>query len=229
VHTAWITAPGIYLDSPENERFRDSSLGFLLRLQEFGTTHVVGLGTCIEYEIGRHRLSEEHTPVGPTTTYARCKNELRLALSAAAQSHGFRFCWGRVFYPYGPGEHPSRLCSSILRKLSSGEKILLKTPLSTKDYIYIEDLAAAVLTVVEQNFSGIINLGTGTGVSVGEVARRLAQIVGKPNLVEEANPPEADPFPFVVADSERLRSLGWEPSWALERGLMQLAESVLHE
>ncbi|MEI9864251.1 MAG: NAD-dependent epimerase/dehydratase family protein [Limisphaerales bacterium] len=53
---------------------------------------------------------------------------------------GWQFCWGRVFYPYGVGEHPARLCSSLIQKLQRGEKLVLKTPHSRKDYIYIEDL-----------------------------------------------------------------------------------------
>lgn len=222
LHTAWITTPGIYLESPENERFRDASLQFVRQLQKLGVNHIVGLGTCIEYQITSQPLSEERTPVAPTTTYARCKNELRLALEAEAGERGFTFCWGRVFYPYGPREHPSRLCSSIIRKLAHGERIVLKTPHSTKDYIYIEDLASALLTVVEKRYAGVINLGTGAGAAVQEIAELLGGYLGRRELVEAGSQPEADPFPFVVADASKLRGLGWRPAWTLAKGLEQM-------
>ncbi len=227
VHTAWITTPGVYLESPENERFRDVSLAFLRRLTTLGTRHIVGLGTCIEYQITDRPLVEASTPVVPTTTYARCKNELRLALESDAASEGFSFCWGRVFYPYGPGEHPSRLCSSIIQKLARGETITLKTPHSTKDYIYIDDLAGALLTVVEKRYTGQVNLGTGQGTSVRTLARRLADLLSKPELIGEANPPDQDPFPFVVADATKLRSLGWEPAVTIDEGLRRLVERLI--
>jgi dTDP-6-deoxy-L-talose 4-dehydrogenase (NAD+) len=227
VHTAWITTPGVYLESPENEKFRDASADFLRRIRACGTNHIVGLGTCVEYQITDQPLSEELTPLEPTTTYARCKNELRLRLEAEAAAEGFGFCWGRVFYPYGPGEHPSRLCSSILQKLSAAETITLRTPASTKDYIFIEDLAAALLTVVEKRFRGTINLGTGQGVSVGEIARRLGALLGRAQLVQEAVVPAADPFPFVVADAGKLKSLGWSQAVSLEDGLSRLVRSQL--
>ncbi len=226
VHTAWITTPGVYLESPENVRFLDSSLRFLQRVREFGARHVVGLGTCIEYQLGPEPLSEDRTPVGPTTTYARCKNELRLRLEQDAQASGTSFCWGRVFYPYGPGEHPSRLCSAIIQKLRQGEKIFLKTPDSTKDYIYIEDVAAALVTVVEKQFRGVINLGTGVGVTVREIAGCLARLLGRPDLIEEATQPEPDPFPRVVADARRLTGLGWRPAVTLEEGLARLVKAA---
>lgn len=222
VHTAWITTPGVYLESPENERFRDVSLQFLRKLTDLGTNHIVGLGTCIEYQITTQRLVENSTPIVPTTTYARCKNELRMALEADVATKGFRFCWGRVFYPYGPGEHPSRLCSSIIQKLARGETITLKTPDSTKDYIYIDDLAGALLAVMESRGAGVFNLGTGTGASVRTLARGLAALLGKPELIQEANPPDQDPFPFVVADATKLKALGWQPAVTIEEGLRRL-------
>ena len=222
LHTAWITTPGIYLESPENEKFRDGSRSFLQRVQELGTNYIFSLGTCVEYQISNHPLSEENTPVAPTTLYARCKDELRVAMEAEANSRGFGFCWGRVFYPYGPREHPSRLCSSIIDKLKRDEKIVLRTPQSTKDYIYIEDLATALLTVLDQRYRGIINLGTGIGLSVREIARALGEKLGKPQLIEEINPPQIDPLGYVVADATRLRSLGWNPAHDLNQGLQKL-------
>jgi nucleoside-diphosphate-sugar epimerase len=219
---AWITTPGIYLESPENERFRDHSLSFIRRLQQRGKPYIFALGTCIEYQPSDQPLSEDHSPIAPATLYARCKNDLRIALETEAKTQGFGFCWGRVFYPYGPGEHPSRLCSSIILKLGRNEKIVLKTPNSTKDYIYIEDLAAALLTVLEKRFAGAINLGTGTGVSVKEIAQTIAQKMGKADLIEEAIHPDPDPLPHVVADVTRLKSLGWLPQWNMSKGLDQM-------
>jgi nucleoside-diphosphate-sugar epimerase len=227
VHTAWITTPGVYLESPENLKFRDASLQFIRRLLDAGANHIVGLGTCIEYKLdGNQPLSETTTPIEPTTTYSRCKNELRLALEADARERHSGFCWARVFYPYGPREHPSRLCSSIIRKLAANEQITLKTPESTKDYIFIDDLAAALLTVVERRFQGLINLGTGIGLSVRTIARTIAEMMHKPALVKDAVPPEADPLGYVVADATRLRSLGWKPAYDLERGLRRCLEWI---
>ena len=226
VHAAWITTPGIYLESPMNEQFRDWSFAFVRQLTGMGVGHIVGLGTCVEYRIGAEPLNEECTPTGPTTTYARCKDELRRALEEQARAGGFGFCWARVFYPYGPGEHPSRLCSSLIAKLRRGEEIVLKTPDSTKDYIYIDDLAEALLTVVEKRFRGAINLGTGEGVTVRQMAGFLGQCLGRPGLVRAAPNPEPDPFPFVVADAARLNSLGWRRRVPWQEGLRRLVRSA---
>jgi nucleoside-diphosphate-sugar epimerase len=222
VHMAWITTPGVYLESPDNFRFLEASTTFLRRVQELGANYLVGLGTCIEYQITNQPLSEERTLIAPTTTYSRCKNELRLQMEQEAQTRGFKFCWARVFYPYGPGEHLSRLCSATIQKLSRGEKIMLKTPNSTKDYIFIEDLAEALLCVVESKYNGTINLGTGVGVSVLEIAQTLGRMMGRSELIGVVEPPEVDPLGYVVADASRLRRLGWRPAHTLAEGLRKM-------
>jgi nucleoside-diphosphate-sugar epimerase len=226
LHTAWVTTPGVYLESPENYRFLENSIAFARNLRERGLNHLVVLGTCIEYQVTGQKLSEETTPIAPTTTYSRCKNDLRIALEADARKHGFVFGWGRVFYPYGPGEHPSRLCSSIIQKLSQGEKLVLKTPNSTKDYIFIEDLADVLVTVLEKRFNGTINLGTGVPVSVKEIARMLGQMLQRPELIEEASPSVSDPLDYVVAEAARLHSLGWKPRHDMAAGLKRLLEAI---
>ena len=226
IHAAWITTPGVYLESPENYQFLQHSLSFLHHARRVGIQHLVVLGTCIEYAITEERLREDATPIQPTTTYARCKNELRLALEAQAAEDPFTLCWGRVFYPYGPGEHPSRLCSSLIQKLHRDEAIHLKTPHSTKDYIFIEDLAEALWTVTERKYSGTINLGTGDGISVDQIAGTLAELLGKPHLVTHADPLVEDPFGFVVADATRLKGLGWTPRHTLESGLRKLVAAL---
>lgn len=227
VHFAWIATPGVYLESPENEKHLEWSLNLARGLKDIGLRHFVGVGTCIEYQITNAPLSEERTPVDPTTLYSRCKNALREALEAEARKDGTRFCWGRVFYPYGVGEHPDRLCSSLLRKLRAGERIELKTPNSTKDYIYIDDLAAAILLTVEKQFQGTINWGTGVGISVRQIADAVAAMLERPELVREALTHTPDAFPYVVADASRLRALGFQPAQSLRFGLEKLARNLV--
>jgi len=226
VHFAWIATPGVYLESPENEDYLRWSLDLVQRLRGIGTNHIVGVGTCIEYKITNTPLCEDTTPVDPTTLYSRCKNALRETLEAEARRDGWSFCWGRVFYPYGVGEHPARLCSALIQKFRRGEKLMLKTPHSTKDYIYIEDLAEAILLTVEKKFTGAINWGTGQGISVRQIADTVAAMLGHPELVEEVTPSEADPLGFVVADATRLHSLGWHPRHTLKLGLAKLSQAV---
>jgi dTDP-6-deoxy-L-talose 4-dehydrogenase (NAD+) len=225
IHAAWIATPGVYLEAPENRDWVNWSKSFLVRLAQFGVRHLSVLGTCIEYQITGRPLSEEYTPLLPASTYARAKCELHRRLGEGALPQGTALAWARVFYPYGEGEHPARLASSLIAKFRRGEAVTLKTPRSTKDYIHADDLAAALLSVVEQRFGGVINLGTGEGVTVESIARELGRLVGRPDLVLVPENPAADPLDYVVADATRLHSLGWRPQVPLAVGLRRLVEA----
>lgn len=227
VHTAWITTPGIYLESTENYKFLEDSLNFINSAIHIGISYVLATGTCIEYKPSKSPLKEDTSPVEPTTVYAKCKNQLRLQLEQHSKKMNYRFCWARIFYPYGVGEHPDRLCSSLIRKLSNNEKVFLKTPYSVKDYIYIDDLADALLTVLENRFSGIINIGSGIGISVLEIAELISQLLDKKGLIEKSDTPDIDPYGYMVADVSRLKSLGWQQKISMKDGLQKMLSAMV--
>lgn len=220
IHAAWVATPGIYLESDENHNWVRWSEAFLTRLATLDVAHVTVLGTCIEYGIDGRRLHEERSPLAPASTYARCKCALHERLRSGPL--GSRLAWARVFYPYGEGEHPARLASSILAKLDRGERVTLRTPGSTKDYIHIDDLASGLQAVVEQRLMRAINLGTGEGTTVEALARAAAKLAGRPELIDLPENPPVDPLDYVVADAGRLRALGWAPRVTLEEGLARL-------
>lgn len=225
VHTAWEATPGVYLESPENPRWVDWSEALVEGAVQRGIRRFVVLGTCIEYPITGQPLPETLPPT-PISLYARCKDELHRRLTQRWKNPDLTLIWGRLFYPYGPGEHPSRLCSSLIRRLRSGEQITLKTPHSTKDYIHIDDVGRALLMLATQDRSMAVNIGTGTGTTVLELAQRIARLLGRTDLIGCANPPAHDPLHHVVADVSRLRSLGWSPQVALEDGLQGLIRTL---
>lgn len=134
--------------------------------------------------------------------------------------------WARLFYPYGPGEHPSRLCSSLIRRFRQGEAVTLNTPFSIKDYLHIDDVGRALLRITETVHDGPINIGAGRGYSVLFIAQILAQMMGRPDLAQPSDHPTADLLFHVVADNSRLRALGWSPQVELEAGLRGLIDAL---
>ena len=225
IHTAWEATPGVYLESPENRDWVDWSEALIEGSVQRGIRRIVVVGTCIEYPITGQPLPET-LATAPISLYARCKDELHQRLTRRWNRSNISLVWARLFYPYGPGEHPSRLCSSLIRRLKAGERISLRTPHSMKDYVHIDDVGRALLTLGSVDVSQTVNIGTGTGTTVLELAQRIAGLVGRPDLVGWENPPEPDPLHHVVADVSRLRSLGWSPQVELEEGLRALIRTL---
>jgi nucleoside-diphosphate-sugar epimerase len=228
LHAAWIAEPGVYLDSPLNPKYTADSLGFIRHAVRAGVKHCVALGTCIEYLPSGEPLREDASPLDskPSSPYVRAKLELHRELETASRRGGWQLAWARIFYPYGPGEHPQRLCSQLVRRLRAGCEVVLKTPASVKDYIYIDDVAAALLVLCEARAAGSHNVGTGTGHAIRDVAGILEKLTGRPELIRE-EPAGEDPFPHVVADAAKLKALGWRQQVPLEAGLKRLVDSIL--
>jgi nucleoside-diphosphate-sugar epimerase len=222
VHSAWIATPGIYLESSENVQFLKWSQEFMRRAHDAGVQQTVVLGSCIEYDINGDRLDEIKSTIAPKTLYGKCKAELHGFLI----QEGFKHCWARVFYPYGPREHSARLCTSIINDLLRGRDVVLKTPESTKDYIYVSDVASAVMKIVERSFEGAINIGTGEETTVRRIATVAASMLDSGSLLKFQEPSAFDPFPYVVANSDRLRGIGWVPDVSLAQGLQTLISSL---
>jgi len=226
IHLAWIATPGVYLNSPENEHWLNWSVDFIERVCKGSVRRVVCVGTCIEYKITGLTLREDSAPLEPNSIYARSKHALHKRLRRSLAGGDVTLTWARLFYPYGPGEHPARLASSLLQKLRAGESVAINHPLSVKDYLYIDDVASGLLALAQAGFDGPVNLGSGDPVTVGEIARRLGELAGRPDLVRLPDAPVPDPLDFVVADSTRLRSIGWNPSVDLPTGLARLAQTL---
>ena len=227
LHLAWIATPGGYLTSPENEILVEQSRLLFRGLAERGATHLAGVGTCIEYAASDSPLDEFRSPLGPGYPYSQCKAALGQWLSEHCTGASLPWSWFRVFFPYGPGEHPGRLPTYIVKQLRGGHRVALKTPYSVKDYIYIDDLAGALCSALEAGLVGPVNLGSGQGVPILHLARRLAELLGAdPALVGEAEVLADDPMPTVIAETSRIRSTGWSPKVSLENGLRNLISSL---
>lgn len=137
-----------------------------------------------------------------------------------------RHCWARVFYPYGPGEDPARLFSVAIRRLQLGQPVENRAPNRISDYIFIEDLAAALVLLVERRHHGTVNLGTGHGVSIEQIVHTIAAELGVPALIDVPAAARGQPPECVVAEATRLRELGWQPRFDLPAGIKRMILSA---
>lgn len=212
LHLAWYVEPGKYLDSPLNHQWVDASLRLAraIRCRRFAVA-----GTCFEYAMSNQPLSES-SPAVPNTLYAQCK----LSLLHQLQQLGLELTWLRIFYQYGPREDPRRLVPYIIRSLLRGEPAALTPGEQVRDFLHVSDVAAAIVSAL--NLTGVVNIGSGTGVTVREIAQTIGKLTGRGELIRLGAKPYAagDPM-YIVADNSRLRSTGWKPRYDLRSGLAQ--------
>jgi nucleoside-diphosphate-sugar epimerase len=90
----------------------------------------------------------------------------------------------------------------------SGEPVELKSPGARHDFVHAADVGAAITQVVQYDLRGVVDIGTGTLTSVGDLVTRLgARWQAAQGHPDAEHPNHAEP----VADTSRLRATGWQP------------------
>ena len=225
IHTAWYAEPGKYLPSPQNLDSLRSSLSLLEELARAGCRHMVGVGTCFEYEMGSQPLRED-APNRPFTLYAAAKLAFMLVAGQRAPQLGMGMAWARLFYVYGPYEDGRRLMPLAINALSAGNEFKTASGEMVRDYLHIDDVAAALCALSSQRLEGAFNVCSGEAVTIATLMQTLSELLGHPELVQLGAyaPREWDPM-YVCGDNTRLRTeAGWSPRYTLREGLAQTIE-----
>lgn len=225
VHLAWITTPGRYWEDPANGDWVEASLALLRAFAAAGGHHAFMAGSCAEYDWSHGALDEATTPLRPGSRYGRCKAALGLRALDLARALGVTLAWGRIHFPYGPGEREQRLVPQLACRLLSGRPAATGPAAVARDFIHVDDLAAAIVRLVQAGHHGALDLCSGHSTEVGVIARQLARLAGREDLLRLGELPARPGEPMRLTSTPRtLRSLGWTPTVGLEDGLRQCVE-----
>ena len=226
LHLAWYTVPGKYLNSLENIRWVQISLTLLQAFANNGGERVVMAGTCAEYDWKYGFCTEGITPIASETTYGKCKHSLQIMLEAFCKEAGISSAWGRIFFIYGPHENPNRLVPFVICSLLKAQPARCSQGKQIRDYLYIQDVADALIALLKSEIQGAINIGSGNPVSLKEIVYKIADKLNRKDLVRlGAVPASANESRFVVANVGRLfDEVGWRPKHTLDTGLESAIE-----
>jgi nucleoside-diphosphate-sugar epimerase len=221
LHLAWYAKPGVYWTAPDNFRWVQASLQLLEAFAINGGQRVVMAGSCAEYDWRYGWCSENVTPLEPSTTYGKCKLALQSLLAAYCQQSGLSWAWGRIFFLYGPHEHPARLVSSVINALLHGQPALCSSGLQLRDFLHVDDVASAFAALLDCDVQRAVNIASGAPVSVREIVCRIGALLHHEDLLRlGARPVAQGEPPLLAADVRRLNEeVNWRPRFDLESGL----------
>jgi nucleoside-diphosphate-sugar epimerase len=226
IHLAWHAVPVRYWTDPENLNCVAAGLTLARALAEAGCRRLVATGTCAEYDWRFSLLSEDSTPLRPRRLYGICKDALRTVLTEYCRLCGIEFAWTRLFYLYGPGEQKQRLVPSVTLNLLHGREVRCDSGEHARDFLYVEDAAAALCAVAESNIQGSVNIGSGVPMRIRTVVEVIAQTVGaREKLVFSAPVGNSDEPRLLVADVQKIRlGTGWKAAFSLQAGIERTVE-----
>ena len=209
----------------------------------FAQTHVAGTATILDccrkagvcrfvyissaevYGRPRSAVVTENHPIAPRSPYAAAKAGAEHFVRAFAMNFGMPSLILRPFSVYGAGAPSCGVVRTILRMAQFEDMVVLRDLTPVRDYCFVDDVAEAIVrscTVLMDDIA-TINIGSGIGISVGELAQTVLRVLGRSIPIREEGkidrPANAEIYSLVADRTLAAELLGWQPNTDLETGI----------
>ena len=193
------------------------------QLKHYPIKKFIHFSTVLIYD--EHKITlpvSEHSPIDPY------KNRYTMSKYMGEEACKFYAKWipiinVRLSNIYGPT--PLKrfdLIHVLIHQLLDLGKGEVWTTKPSRDFIYIEDAAHAIVKLLETDYTGTLNLGTGTQTSVAEVVNTLREISGCP--ITDKDQPVSGPMRFQCDMTTINRLIDWKPRYTTEAGVRRTFE-----
>jgi GDP-L-fucose synthase len=229
---------GILANSTYPAEFLSDNLRVQLNVldaaREFGVGRLLFLGSsCIYPKFAEQPIREDALLTGPleptNDAYAIAKIAGILQIQALRREYGLPYISVMPTNLYGPNdnfeERNSHVLPALIRRFddaraSGADSVTIwGTGRARREFMHVDDLARACVFLLENyDEPEPINVGTGSDVSIDELAELIAEVVGfTGTIVHDTSKP--DGTPQKTLDVSRLHALGWKASTGLRDGL----------
>ena len=201
------------------------SLNLLEAARGLGVERFIHTSTSETYGTAQYTPIDEKHPLRGQSPYAASKIGADKLAESYHLSFGLPVAILRPFNTYGPGQSARAVIPTIISQGLDSEVIRLGLVTPRRDFLFVKDTVAGFIKIAESSDATgeVVNIGTGTAVSIGEVADRIIALLGGDKRVvhEEVRVrPEASEVMELLCDNRKAQAvLGWQPRVSLEEGL----------
>lgn len=210
------------------------TLHLLEAVRDQGVELLVHTSTSETYGSARRIPIDEDHPLQPQSPYSATKIAADSLAEAFHQAFDTPVATIRPFNTYGPRQSARAIVPAIAVQLVTGTPTLrLGDVRPIRDLTFVADTVRGFLAVAEtpECIGRVTNVGSGEGISIGNLARLFAEIAERPDVQIEMDPermrPERSEVLELVADTTRARqSFDWAPRIPLREGLARTLDYV---
>jgi nucleoside-diphosphate-sugar epimerase len=224
LHLAWYTEHGKFWNAPENREWVKATSQLFEAFVKNGGKRAVMAGTCAEYDWSLSGIFAESSPARPSSLYGAAKLEASLQGMDYFKAQGVSFASGRVFFPFGDGESPTRIFPSVIRALLEKRELALSSCEHVRDFLHAQEMGDAFAALLLGSTEGIVNVASGKGLSLRAMAEMIAERLGGRHLLQFGKLPLPTGEPStLVADTTRLsREVGWQTKRTIAEGIDEM-------
>jgi len=167
----------------------------------------------------------EDIQIKPSNPYAMTKRLAEETCEFYASNYGMGVTTIRPFNVYGIGQPENFLIPLVIKQALSGSKIVVKDLLPKRDFVYLDDLIEALLATLNTHIESynVINIGSGTSLSVKEVIDVVQDIAGTNKEIVADSQVRTNELMDVIADISKAKALlGWQPKYLFYQGIEKI-------
>jgi NAD dependent epimerase/dehydratase len=190
-----------------------------------GVRRVVHTSTSEVYGTAAFVPIDESHPLRGQSPYSASK----IGADKIAESYHLAFSLPvatiRPFNTYGPRQSARAVIPTIITQVRQGGPLKLGALHPTRDFTYVTDTVAAFVAMgrADDAVGQTVNVGSGLEISIGDLARKIMEIMGRDiELVRDnqrLRPPASEVDRLLAANAKAKALTGWEPRIGLDEGL----------
>ena len=210
----------------------EGTLNVLQAALEANVERVVHTSTSEVYGTAQYVPIDEQHPLQGQSPYSATKIGADKLAEAFHCSFGLPVVTLRPFNTYGPRQSARAVIPTIIVQCMTRESVRLGNLSPTRDLTYVADTVEGFICAAQsQGAEGkVINIGSGQEISIGDLAHKIANLLGKAVEIEcenERKRPEGSEIERLCAANGLARKLlGWEPRYTLDEGLRLTIEWI---
>lgn len=197
------------------------------------TPRVVHTSTSETYGTALYVPIDEKHPLQGQSPYSASKIGADKMAESYYNSFDMPVVIVRPFNTFGPRQSARAFIPTVISQALTRDEIVMGSLEPIRDMTFVKDTAEGFIAVgfCDKTIGQTINLGTGDGQTIGNLAKTILKLVGKPDLpivqdVQRIRPSKSEVI-RLVSDNSKARTLcGWQPRYTLEGGLYQTVEWI---
>lgn len=215
-------SPDTYIDTNVK-----GTLNVLQAARALGTEKVVHTSTSEVYGTAQYVPIDEKHPLQGQSPYSASKIGADKVVESFLLSFDLPVTTIRPFNTFGPRQSARAVIPTIITQALVKDQVRLGSLAPVRDLTFVKDTARAFIAIAESDaaLGQVVNVGTGSGVSIGDLAERILRLIDRDvSLVtdEQRMRPAGSEVMRLVCDNSKMQHLtGWQPRFSLDDGLRE--------
>ena len=230
---ALVGIPYSYVHPIEVVRVNTLGTAYLLEAcRERGIERIVCFSTSEVYGTALYAPIDEQHPLQAQSPYSASKIASDQIALSYHRAFGTPVAIVRPFNTYGPRQSSRAIIPTIITQALRGDTVRLGSLTPTRDLCYVGDTAEGVIRMCEQDaaLGEVVNLGTGTEITIGALAQRIFALLGQTPRIEQdeqrVRPGTSEVLRLIADAGKAKRLLDWQPGVSLDEGLRRTIDWI---